>query len=262
MPSDSSAEARMQGPAAPAHAPRASVWQRLAGPFKEFGPGAGTLYVVDRLLRSISPRLGLYAYELMVQPIAPTPLLPPNLTRNLRFLEIDCGHADLALMPARDEIKAARFEQGARCLGVYRKDKLIGYLWFSFRRYHEDEVRCTYELAVAERSVFDFDVYVMPENRMGIGFAAVWHGANAFLAQRGVGYTFSRVTRFNLASRRAHAHLGGRCVGRAMFFKAGIFELMFASIRPYLSVSWSRNHRVRLRLAPDVLQTAGKPAPH
>jgi len=231
--------------------------RRVVGPFKEFGLFAGALYVADRLLRSLSPALGLYVYELMVQPITGKALLPPNLTKNLQFAEIGRGHPDILLMPAREDIKAQRFEQGARCLGVYRKGGLIGYIWFSFDRYEEDEVRCTYELADAARSVFDFDLYVLPEHRMGIGFMAIWHGANAYLRERGVQYTFSRLTRFNLASRRSHAHLGWRLAGRALFLKAWAFEAMLATVSPYVALTWSR--RVRLRLAPDVLAVPSAP---
>ena len=71
---------------------------------------------------------------------------------------------------------------------------------------------------------------------MGIGFVAVWHGANQYLQARGIRYTFSRLTRFNVASRRAHAHLGWKCVGRALFLKAWRVELMLATIAPYVFV--------------------------
>ena len=233
------------------------MWRLITGPFREFGVLAGLLYAIDRVLRQISPRLGLCVYELMVQPITGQPLLPPNLVRNLAFVEIGRGHPDIALMPARDDIKAMRFEQGARCLGVYRTGKLIGYLWFCSERYEEDEVRCTYHLADTDRSVFDFDVYVLPEHRMGIGFMAIWHGANLFLGERGIHYTFSRLTRFNVASRRAHAHLGWRRVGRALFLQAWSTELMLATLSPFVALTWRRGQRVGLRLAPDVL----KPAP-
>ena len=232
------------------------MWRLITGPFREFGALAGSLYVIDRVLRHISPRLGLCVYELMVQPITGQPLLPPNLVRNLGFVEIGRGHPDLALMPARDDIKAIRFEQGARCLGVYRKGKLIGYLWFCPGRYEEDEVRCTYYLAEAECSVFDFDLYVLPEHRMGIGFRAIWHGANLFLSELGIHYTFSRLTRFNMASRRAHAHLGWRRVGRALFLQAWSAELMLSTLFPFVALTWRRGQRVRLRLAPDVLKRA------
>ena len=95
---------------------------------------------------------------------------------------------------------------------------------------------------------------------MGIGFMGIWHGANAYLHERGIQYTFSRLTRFNVASRRAHAHLGWRCVGRALFLQAWAVELMLVTIFPYIALTWRPAQRVRLRLTPDVLAAAAGPA--
>lgn len=229
------------------------MWRKVVGPFKEFGFAAGGLYALDRVLRRISPRLGLFVYELMVQPITGEPMLPANLAKNLKFIEIGRGHPDINLMPARSEIKQSRFNQGAICLGVYRKDALIGYIWFCLRSYEEDEVRCTYVLADPAHSVFDFDLYVFPEHRMGIGFMAIWHGANAYLHERGIKYTFSRLTRFNLPSRRSHAHLGWKCAARAVFLQAWRIEVMLASVFPYISITWAPSQRTRLLLAADAL---------
>lgn len=223
---------------------------RLAGPWREFGLAAGTLYVLDRALRRVSPRLGLRVYELMVQPIGVKALLPHNLARNLTFGEIVRGDADLAKMPLRDGVVEARFAQGARCVGVWRKGALIAYLWLCFGRYDEDEVRCTYELAEPDVSVFDFDLVVLPEYRLGIGFVAVWHAAEQLLRERGVRFTFSRMTRFNIASRRAHARLGSRCIGRAIFVEVFGAEVMLATLSPFVRLTWGA-HRAHLRLAPE-----------
>lgn len=228
------------------------MWRRVIGPFREFGLRAGFLYALDRAMRSLSPRLGLFVYELIVQPITDKPMLPTGLARNLTFVEIGRDHPDVARMPAREDIKAQRFEQGARCLAAYRKGALVGYMWMSSNCYAEDEVRCTYHLTEPALSVFDFDLYVMPEHRLGIGFMAVWHGANRFLHERGVRYTFSRMTRFNLPSRRAHARLGGRCIGQAVFFQAWQVELMLSTLRPYVGLTWSETQRTQLHLAPDL----------
>jgi hypothetical protein len=232
------------------------MWQRISSPFQEFGALDGALYAVDRVLRRLSPAMGLYVYELTIQPIEGKPLLRDSLARNLSFVEIGRGHPDVERMPARPEIKELRFEQGARCLGVYRRGELIGYIWFGFGMYREDEVRCDYELARPEESVFDFDLYVMPEHRMGLGFIAVWHCANLYLRERGVRHTFSRVTRFNIASRRSHALRG---LARAIFLKVGKLEAMVATHAPYFAMTWSDRRRVRIRLAPDTQHDATTP---
>lgn len=230
--------------------------QRLISPFREFGPLAGGVYVGDRLLQRLSPHLRLYLYELMVQPIGDAPLLPERLARAFEFREIREGDPEIDLMPARPEIKASRFAQKATCLGAYLKGRLVGYVWFCFRAYEEDEVRCTFVLAPADASVFDFDLYVMPEHRMGLGFVALWHGTSAYLRARGVRMSFSRLTRTNVGSRRAHAHLDWKRVGQALFLKAWRVELVLATLFPFAHLSWSDGARVRLTLRSDVLDGA------
>ena len=107
--------------------------KRLVDPFKEFGLFAGALYAIDRIFQLISPRMRLYYYEIMVQPILDKPLFPARLTKQLEFREIKRGDPEVDLMPARPEIKASRFEQNALCLGTFKSGELIGYIWFCFR---------------------------------------------------------------------------------------------------------------------------------
>jgi hypothetical protein len=227
--------------------------QRLTSPFREFGLFAGLLYETDRIFSRLSPGLRLYFYHLMVQPIPDKPLLPARFTKQLEIRKIERGDPEVALMPARPEIKESRFQQSAICLGAFHKGQFIGYIWFCFRAYEEDEVRCTYLLPAGDQAVFDFDLYLYPEHRMGIGFMGIWNGANEFLRSRGIKFSFSRLTRFNLASGRAHDHLGWKLVGRAVFLHAWRLELMVATIFPYLHLSLGKSKRARLKLCPDVL---------
>ncbi len=231
-----------------------SILKRITGPFREFGPGAGSLYVIDRILGRVSPHLKLYVYELMVQPITDKPLVPGRLASSVEIREIRRGDPEVERMPARPDIKESRFSQGAICLGAYQKGRLIGFMWFCHDRYDEDEVRCTYVLSPENRAVFDFDFYLFPEHRMGLGFVGLWNGANAYLRSQGIDFTFSRLTRFNLTSRRAHQHLGWKLAGRALFFQAGRFELMFSSVLPYVSITAGAGRRVELRLNADALR--------
>lgn len=232
--------------------------QRITGPFREFGGFAGTLYAVDRVLRGISPRLRLWYFELMAQPVPDQPLLPERLARALELRELQAGDPDLARMPIPAEIVDYRFSQGAISLGAYKKGEFIGYIWFCFERYREDEVRCIYELTPPERTVFDFDLYLFPKHRMGLGFVGIWNAANRFLRERGIDCSYSRVDRYNLASRQAHARLNWRRVGRAWFVQAWRMELMISTLRPYLNLSFSDARPPSLRLTPDVLEQAGQ----
>ena len=227
--------------------------QKLAALFKELGFFAGLLYVSDRFLASISPSLRLYFYDIMVQPVRKEPLIPDRLSRNLEIREIKRGDPEVDLMPARPDIKEARFEQNAVCLGAFKKGKFIGYMWFCPHAYEEDEVRCTFLVSPADEAVFDFDFYLFPEYRMGRGFIGMWSGAYKYLDERGIKYTFSRVTRTNIASHRAHSHLGWKCVGRTLFLQVGQVQFMAATIFPFLHLSFGKSGRVQLKLRPDAL---------
>lgn len=221
--------------------------RRLLGPFREFGLGAGALYIVDRVLGLLSPRCRLHCYELVAQPVGAGPLLPQNMRRNLQVREIGEGDSELATMPVPAAVIAARFRQGATCLGAWQREQFVAYGWFCPDHYEEDEVRCTYVLEPPGRAVFDFDIYVFPERRLGLAFTGLWHGANEHLQQRGIETSFSRVSRFNLASRRAHGRLGARVIGRALFLKLRRFELMLANVSPYFSMSLRGRPRLLLR---------------
>ena len=222
--------------------------KRLTDPFHQFGPISGVLYIVDRALQRMHPRCRLHSYELMAQPISDRPLLSAALEKSYEFREICRGQAEVEVMPALQAIKESRFDQGARCLGAYKNGELIGYIWFAFSRYEEDEVRCTYELPHFGRSAFDFDLYILPKHRMGPGFAAIWHGANSFLKRQGVVLSYSRMTRFNLASRRAHERLGAKRVARAVFLQLGPVECMVSTCLPFFHASISPSNRVKLWL--------------
>lgn len=226
---------------------------RITGPFKEFGFFAGLVYVADRLLQQCSPRMRLYFYELMVQPIPERSLLPPRLAGLLEIREIGRDEPEMQRVVARPEVMQSRLAQGAICLGAFQKGKFIGYIWFCRRAYEEDEVRCTFVVTPEAESVFDFDLYIFPEHRMGLAFVGIWNGANKFLRERGARYSFSRMTRFNMASRRAHRHLGSKLTGRALFLQAGRLEVMVATVPPYLHCSVTPSRRVRLTLRPDAL---------
>lgn len=227
--------------------------QRVIGPFKEFGGFAGTLYILDRLLSSLSPQLRLQFYEMMVQPIPDQPIIGGRFANSIDIRRIEPGAPEIELMPARKDIIISRFAQGAICLGGYTKGHLIGYIWLSFNSYEEDEIRCTYVLEDHAHSVFDFDLYILPEHRMGIGFIGLWNGTNKYLREQGIRYTFSRLTRYNTPSRKSHAHLGWKCVARVFSLKMWCLEIIIAGIFPYFSISFNRNSRVQLTLSPRAL---------
>lgn len=224
------------------------MFESLRKIYQEFGYLAGSIYCIDRLMRRISNHLRLYYYELMMQPVRPTPLLPKSLSRAFEFREIVAGQSEIDLMPARPEVLALRFRQNARCLGLFKGDELAGYVWLGFGQYEEDEVRCNFELSPRDRSSFDFDLYIFPKYRMGPAFAALWDGANSFLRELGVDQTFSRMTRFNTPSRRAHQRLGSIRIGQIIFVHFWGIEVSISTVPNCVHVSLQPSSRVKIEL--------------
>lgn len=223
---------------------------KLVGLFKAFGFPVGLYYLIDRILSKISPDLRLLSYDFVVQPIVPGPLLPKTFVKKLEIREITKGDPEVERMPVRPDIKQSRFDQNATCLGAFKKDVAIAYMWFCFRSYQEDEFRCNFVLMPPEESVFDFDFYVYSEHRLGIAFLGLWNGANEYLYNKGIKYTFSRITRTNIASARAHKKLGMKKIGSAVILKIGSIEVMLSTISPRFHISASEKNRVNILLRP------------
>lgn len=201
--------------------------KRWLAPFREFGWAAGAAYVGDRVLQRLTQRAAVRLYDLMEQPVDSSSPLPAAHAQHVRWQRLGPGSPELELMPVPASVRQARLAQGAHGLAVYLRDKYVGYAWLAFDHHDEDEVRCRFGLEQPQRSAFDFDVYVFPQYRLGRAFAAVWHAVNAYLRERGVERTCSRISRFNVASQRAHAQLGARRVGSALFLQFGALQLAF-----------------------------------
>ena len=222
--------------------------EKLLGVFREFGVLGGVLYGVGKALRRSGAGFHLYFYEIMVQPISEKPLAPKNLTKSFELREIKAADPELAKFPRSEKVVAERFEQGVICLGGFQKSEFIGYLWIQFGKYYEDEVRCLFAPEPESEAVFDFDIYIFPDHRFGIGFIALWDGANEFLKRRGIRFTCSRVSRFNVASRKSHEHFGWKCIGRTVFLCGATSQLMLGTIKPYFHFSLKKANLPKIRI--------------
>ncbi|MFY7863799.1 GNAT family N-acetyltransferase [Roseateles sp.] len=222
--------------------------KRLTAPLREFGFGLGVLYLLDRSLRALSSAWGIYPYAFVVQPIPEKPLLPPMMSKHGRAERLTPSSPWLSEAPLASSVFAERLARGDCGVVALRKEQLLGYAWWSAKGYFEQEVRCTFEVEDAARAVFDFDVYVRPEHRMGLGFIAVWDALSEELRQGRVELTYSRISRFNLASLRAHSRFGAKEVGRVVFMRAGGLTLAVSAQFPFLRIGMGDGLQLRLSL--------------
>ncbi|MFC7335324.1 GNAT family N-acetyltransferase [Rhodocista pekingensis] len=213
----------------------------------EFGVRDAVSYAVYRLLGRSGGWLGFYRYVFHAQPVAAVPRVPPRRAAGLPVRRLSPGDPALAALGLDAAAQAHRFGQGAVCLAAFRGEEPLGCIWLCLGPFREDEVRCRFEPLPAGTACWDLGVFVRPEHRAGFAFARLWDAADAFLRERGVRWSVSRISAFNPASRRAHERLGARPVGTASFLCLGPVQLTVSSLRPFPHLSLRRDRLPVLR---------------
>ncbi len=211
------------------------MFAKIKSAVTELGVGDGLGYLLDQLLAARLKIGGFTRYVLTAQPV---PAGGGMAMGRLEVREAKAGDPALAGLPVDDQVLAYRFGQGAVCLVALDEGKTVGSIWFCFGAYDEDMVRCRFLLLPAATTAWDFDVYVAPDHRLGRTFARMWAAANAYLRARGVQWSLSRVSAYNVASLQSHKRLGARAVGRATFLTLGPLQIMWSTARPRCHVSW------------------------
>lgn len=213
-----------------------SLLKRAKGYLQDYGWCVGLALAIHRLLTTFGPHCGLYWYRFYKQPLTGTPNLRSSGALTYRWLpQYEEG---LAVLPRPEVNLRARFAQDVQCLTASKGDELRACAWFGFGRFEEDEVRCTFVLP--EDAVWDFDIYVVPQYRIGRVFLRTWQEANRKLSEEGFAKSFSRISVYNRNSVSSHEKLGASKVGGAMFLKLGNVQLMCSSFAPRLSLSLRR----------------------
>jgi GNAT superfamily N-acetyltransferase len=181
--------------------------------------------------------LRLVSYRFVAQPVPQDGETAPARAGAIELRRLQADDPLVTQLPRPPAVIARRFRDGAHCLAAIKGERLVGFLWFKESEYVEDEVRCCYRFDPTA-AVWDFDVYIDPEFRLGRLFARLWDFANRELRARGYRWTLSRISAFNPASLAAHARLGARRIGSAVFVVAGPLQVSFASFAPYVHLGW------------------------
>lgn len=189
--------------------------------FRRLGPVDGSLMIVSRALAAVTGgRVRLLKYWFMAQPV---PDAPARAARpgGITVEELFAGDPRLAVLDRPAAELARRYTQASRCFAAWQGDELAGFLWFTERRYDEDEVACTFRLHPGDAAVWDYDVHIVPRFRLGRTFARLWEHAFGAMRERRARWTLSRVSAFNAESLRAHERLGAQRTGWAVFLTIG-----------------------------------------
>lgn len=215
---------------------------------RELGPSRALCYVLHRFGARTGGLLAVHSYLLVAQPVPVEPLLSARRGCSIVVRQLDPQDPLLLALPLDEAVLAYRARQGAVCFAAFKEEAIIGCLWLCLSSYDEDEVRCRYRPAPSGEASWDFDVYLLPGHRSGLGFARLWDEANAFLRRRGVAFSWSRISAFNPVSLGSHARLGARVAGQATFLRLGPCQLMVASLPPRWHLSFRHTDRPSITL--------------
>lgn len=192
-------------------------------------------------------------YIMASQPISKKPRLPPHRGKNIHVVELFRGDPLLSELPRSEAVINKRFQQGSHCLAATKEGHVVAFLWLIFEGYNEDMARVRYQLPNNEY-VWDYDVYVYPEHRLGLTFAKLWDGADDWLRKKNVNYSFSRISAFNPSSRFSHGSLGAKEIGITNIMIFGSWELMWSNLPPKLAL-YGKNRRPTIQLPASPAET-------
>lgn len=214
--------------------------KRLKDVFRVHGWADGSLYLAAYVLRRLSfGKVRLIKYYFMAQPVAPRPAGEPRPEGRIRVYRADTLDAVITQVQRPVHRLQARLDRNMVCIAAARGDEFAGYIWLCPDYYEEDEVRCIYRWKPAAKAVWDFDLFIAPQFRLGRLFSRLWEQAHASLRERHVEWTLSRIDAFNSASLTAHRRLGAQTVARGWFLAVGSWQWTLLSAAPYLHFSWS-----------------------
>lgn len=177
-------------------------WART---YRALGPKGFASYGFSRLAERL-PGVAYRRYQIIAVPRAGMPAMPRgHLVRALSTEELAATAGDLDMSAATI---AFRRRQGMTCLGAFRDARLLGVTWLTERPFDEDEVFVRF--VPPPGAAWDTGLYVRPAERSGRAFAALWAGTAAWLAERGLDWSMSRINDYNDASWRAHQRMGAK----------------------------------------------------
>lgn len=133
------------------------------------------------------------------------------------------------ILGASAEAIAYRQSMGCTCLvALDSKQQAVGAIWITDHPFHEDEADLRY--VPGSEMAWDLGLYIVPEYRLGRTFAALWAGVGAWMDQRALKWSCSRITDYNLESRAPHARLGAKVIGTVWAFSLSHWQWTGSSL--------------------------------
>ena len=217
--------------------------------FAEIGTLPAIVYGIDRVLQVVTRGYAkIHLCYFMTQPVPEKGLLPAGLRNSITVAPIRSSDLDGTGLPLTPDLLQSRLDRGVVCLGAYKDDRLIGFHCLSFESHDDEMYRARFEVGPSGKAVWDFDIFILPSHRGGLGFAFLWDGVFDFLRGRNIRWLTSYIAATNVPSLRSHLRMGAIRLGSVIFLRIGPLQLIFSNRSPYLHISFADSGRPAFRL--------------
>jgi len=217
--------------------------QVIQSALRHFGIFNGCLYLFNQLSKKMfGDGVILEKFYIYAQPLTQEKILPVKKAGKYKLINLKRESTDLRIFGRPTKVIEDRYDKGGQCIGCFKNDKLLGYIWFTFESYNEDVVRCVYIPYPKETTCWDYDIFIEPKYRIGFVFAALWDALNEELYSKGYRWSMSRISAFAVESIKSQSRLGAKRIGMLIFLKLFGSQLLFSSNSPYVHLSFSEKN--------------------
>lgn len=236
-----------------------SVGSQVRLLFAQFGFCNALLYALHRTVQKFSPSAAIERLNIVSLPIPAQPLANGRRGGQIEVRRLAAGDPAIATFKRLPGDIAARFQQGAVCLGAFRNGELLAWLWYVLHEFSDSYYPLDFDLTAVAPAAWDFDVYVRPEARLTAAFSRLWDATLSELRDAGVEQTLSAISAFNAASLRSHRRLGARQVGSLLLIRFGRFQAAVTwRLAPRLQFSNRPGFRGCIRIPASVLASISR----
>ena len=215
----------------------------LASLYNELGASTFFAYCIHTALRKLGKQNALQYYHFYSQPIGPSNPHDPKRKSAFTFTWHESFSPLMLQLPRPEHRLRDRFKQKTTCVLGSKCGKLVSCAWFAYEAYEEDEVWCRYDFSSSPESVWDYDIFVSPDYRLGRAFHLTWQAAASRLYIAGYRRTLSRISAYNPNSLKSHERLGAQRCGSALYLRLGTLQIMASNKAPYLQMTANQKDR-------------------
>ena len=213
------------------------------------------IYYVDRICEKLRIPFRVSDYAIVAQPVPPSRILPRGRGKSIEVRRLSKTEPCLQDLPlSEDTLRRRREREDILCFGAFKGEQLVGCNWLSLGDHDDELLDVRFAPRPDEgRATWDFDLYIVPQERLGFAFARIWDDIFDFMREAGFGWSVSYISPINQTSWSAHKRLGSFRIASLVLMKAGPVQVMLSTVRPFFAAKagTSRNFELRCPVPPS-----------